>query len=98
MKPTAATRQVNYTAIAALIFSLFCWLALYAVHADFAQSGIALLARPSFLRSAEGVLLIGLHALGLLLLWALLLGAVAALVRIVLHTASRDDRISGASH
>ncbi len=97
MKPTAKG-ETNYTAIGALIFSAFCWLALYAVYADFAQSGIELLARPSVLRSAEGVLLIGFHAFGLLLVLALLIGAVAAAARLMLHTSSNRDGISGTPH
>ncbi|HEX9302411.1 MAG TPA: hypothetical protein VF959_08690 [Casimicrobiaceae bacterium] len=94
MKPTAK-REINYAAIAALIFSAFCWLTLYAVYADFAQSGIDLLGRPGFFRSAEGLVLIGLHAFGLLLLWGLALGAVATLARLALHPASDSHRMSG---
>jgi hypothetical protein len=94
MKSTA-TGQINYTAIMALIFSVFCWLTLYAVYADFAQSGIELMARPGFLRSVEGVILIGLHAFGLLLLWAFAVGLVAVIARLAFHTASHDGRMSG---
>ncbi len=97
MKPTAKG-EINYTAITAVVFSAFCWLSLYAVYADFAQSGIDLLVRPGFLRPAEGAVLIGLHAFGLLLLWAFVLGAVAAVARLALHTTSHDQRISGRSH
>lgn len=97
MKPTAKG-EINYAAIAALVFSAFCWLSLYAVYADFAQSGMDLLARPGLLRPAEGTLLIGLHAFGLLLLWAFVLGAVAAVAQLALHTTSHDHRISGSSH
>lgn len=95
---TTVKGEINYAAIAALIFSVFCWVALYAVYADFAQSGVELLERPGILRSGEAVLLIGLHTFGLLLLWAFLLGAVAAVARLVLLTTSRADRISGTPH
>ena len=97
MKPTAKG-EINYTAIAALVFSAFCWLSLCAVYADFAQSGMDLLTRPGLLRPAEGAVLIGLHAFGLLLLWAFAIGAVAAIARLALHTISHDHRISGSSH
>ena len=94
MKPTAKG-EINFAAIAALIFSAFCWLTLYAVYADFAQSGVELMARPGFLRSAEGVILIGLHAFGLLLLWGFAAGVVAAIARLALRATPDNHRMSG---
>jgi hypothetical protein len=92
---TTAKYQVNQSAIAALAFSVFCWAALYAVYADFAQSGIELLGRPGFLPSAEGVLLITLHTIGQLLLGVFALGLAIALARLVRHSAAHEQRISG---
>ena len=74
-------RKPNLALIGVVLFSAFCWVCLYAAFADFAQAGFELLARPGFAHSIAGAGMVALHALGLLLLFVLAGGAVAALVR-----------------
>jgi hypothetical protein len=80
MKLTNIAR-INYAPITAVLFSLVCWLALYAVYANFGQRGFELLQRPDIVFNAQGVLWVGLHAMGLSLLMTCVLGAIAVLVK-----------------
>ena len=73
--------QVNYAPILAVVFGAFCWLSLYALYADFAQRGFELLHRPGFMSGVEGIVLLGLYALGLVLLLGCGLAAVGALLK-----------------
>ena len=73
---------IQYRADRRGAFSAFCWICLYAAFADFAEAGFELMTRPGLAasrgRRRDGLL----HGLGLLLLFVLAGGAVAALVRI----------------
>ena len=73
--------QINYAPILAVVFGAFCWLGLYALYANFAQRGFELLHRAGFISSVGGVVLIGLYALGLVLLLGCGLAAVGALLK-----------------
>src|SRR5262245_15597407 len=91
--------RLNVGVIAAIAFSAFCWICLYAAFADFAQIGFDLLARSSALYSVVGSALIVLHALGLVMLFLLAGGAVAIMVSEATQHDVRDRReFNGTSH
>lgn len=90
--------KLNLAPIMALAFSALCWLCLYAVFADFAELGLQMMTGPSLLRDLVGVTLIGLHALGLLFLFALAGAAVAVLVRNVGDGDNHHREVNGTSH
>lgn len=92
MKLTSIAR-INYAPITAVLFSLACWLGFYAVYANFGQTGFELVQRHDLMLNAEGVVLVALHAMGLLLLLACGVGAIAVLLR----SGSRRDARDGAS-
>jgi hypothetical protein len=96
MKPDAR-RTPNVALIAAVLFSAFCWLCLYAAFENFAQAGFDLMTRPGLVHSAAGAGLVALHALGLLLVFVLAGGAVAAVVRTPRH-AIGHRHANGAPH
>lgn len=85
----------NYAMPGAVIFSLFCWLGLFAVWGDFSESGLELLRAPGMISSAEGAILIALNAFGLLVLAAFGIAGVGALVRTAHDDARPARRISG---
>jgi disulfide bond formation protein DsbB len=72
--------HLNYAPIVAVLFTVMCWLGLYAVYADFGQLGLELLQRPGLVSTVEGMFFVGLHAMGLLLLVAFALAAVTMLM------------------
>ena len=80
--------------IAAVAFSVFCWICLYAAFADFAQAGFSLLARPSGWHGVAGAALVALHALGLLLLFVMAGGALALIVSET-PPEGVEDRVNG---
>lgn len=96
MEPDAR-RTLNLALIAAVLFSAFCWLCLYAAFEDFARAGFDLMTRPGIAHSVAGAGLVALHALGLLLVFVLAGGAVAALVRSPRH-AIGHRHVNGTSH
>ena len=81
MKLTTTLARINYAPITAVMFSLACWLGFYAVYANFGQSGFELVQSHDLMLNVEGVVLVALHAMGLLLLLACAVGAVAVLIR-----------------
>ncbi len=87
--------QPNYAVPGAIVLSLFCWLGLFAVWANFGQSGFDLLRAPGILSTVEGAILVALNAFGLLVLAAFGIAGVAALVRIGHDDARQTRRISG---
>jgi hypothetical protein len=89
--------RVNVALIAAIAFSVFCWVCLYAAFADFAQLGFELMTG-SLLHSAAGVALVLMHALGLLLLFLLAGGAVAVMVSAATEHNGEDRALNGSSH
>jgi len=99
MKPTMKPMnkgQPNYAMVGAIVLSLFCWLGLYAVWADFGETGVELLRGSSgVLPSVEGAILIALNAFGLLALGAFGLAAVALLARTGRHDARDGRRMPG---
>jgi hypothetical protein len=80
MKLTTVTR-INYTPIAAVLLGAVSWLGIYAVYANFAERGFALMQRPGVISGAEGALLVALYVTGLLLLLACALGAIVVLAK-----------------
>ncbi len=90
-------RKPALALIGVVVFSAFCWVCLYAAFGDFAQAGFELMARPGVGPSIVGAAMIALHALGLLLLFGLAGGAVAALVRSPRDGVGRHEA-NGASH
>ena len=90
-------RKPNLALIGVVLFSAFCWVCLYAAFADFAEAGFELMARPGLGHSIAGAGMVALHALGLLLLFVLAGGAVAAVVRSPRHAAG-GRHASGTSH
>jgi len=89
-------RKPNFALMGAVLFSAFCWVCLYAAFADFAQSGFELMAQPGLSHPVIGAGMVALHALGLLLLFALAGGAVAAVVRSP-RAAMRQHHANGTS-
>ncbi len=94
MNRDAATKP-NLALMGAVLFSAFCWLCLYAAFDGFAQAGFDLMTQPSAADSIVGAAMVGLHALGLLLVFVLAGGGVAALVRSP-HHAARHPHANGA--
>jgi len=90
--------KLNVALVGAVLFSAFCWLCLYAAFADFAQAGLAMMTRPGLSHSVGGAVMVVLHALGLLLLFVLAGGAVAALVRTADHHHGHDRHVNGNAH
>jgi hypothetical protein len=92
-----ATRkdQRNYAVPGAIVFSLFCWLGLFAVWGNFGESGFELLRAPGIVSAVEGAVLIALNAFGLLVLAAFAIAGVGALVRIAHDDARHTRGISG---
>jgi len=83
--------HLNYVPIVAVLFTVMCWLGLYSVYADFGQLGVELLQRPGLVSSLEGVFLVGFHAMGLLLLAAVVLGAFTVLLRSGTRAVAHDE-------
>jgi hypothetical protein len=77
--------HINYAPILAVVFSACCWLGIYALYANFAQRGLELMQRSGLMSSVEGAVLLGLYAMGLVLLSACGLGAIAALIKFAVH-------------
>ncbi len=90
--------NLNIALIGAVLFSAFCWICLYAAFADFAEAGFALMTRPGLAHSVGGAVMVVLHGLGLLLLFVLAGGAVAALVRIPNQHNGHDRHVNGSAH
>lgn len=90
MKPKR-NDQPNYALLGCIVFSLFCWLGLLAVWADFGATGLELLRAPGMFSAVEGAILVGLNALGLLALAAVAGGGLAVLVRAA-HNDGRHGR------
>jgi hypothetical protein len=89
--------KANFALVGAVLFSAFCWLCLYAAYADFAQAGFEAMKLGGLWHPVAGAALVGLHALGLLLVFVLAGGAAAALVRN--PPDSRQDRqVNGSAH
>ena len=87
----------NFALIGAVLFSVFCWVCLYAAFANFAQTGFELMTLAGFWHSVAGAALVGLHALGLLLVFVLAGGTVAALVRTP-QVGNHDRHVNGNAH
>jgi len=83
--------HINYAPITAVLFSLACWLGFYAVYANFGQTGFELMQRHDLMLITQGVILVGLHAMGLLLLLACGAGAIAVLIRSGSRRDARDQ-------
>jgi hypothetical protein len=90
--------QPNYAALGAIAFSVLCWVGLYAVWADFGETGVELLQVSGVLRSLEATVLLGLNAFGLLVLGTFAAGGIALLVRALHPDARHDSRFSGRPH
>src|SRR4029453_17466649 len=67
--------QINHAPVTAVLLSVIGWVALYSVYANFGQLGFEFLQSPGILLNIGGMLLVGLHASGLLLLLGLGVGA-----------------------
>ena len=86
--------HINYAPITVVLLSIFCWVALYSVYANFGQVGFELMQGPGVIGNVEGMLLVGLHAAGLLLLVGLALGAITVLTRLVIRSEAQADHPS----
>ena len=84
--------HINYAPITVVVLSVFCWVALYSVYANLGQVGFDLMQGPGVMLSVEGMLLVGLHAAGLLLLVGLALGAIAVLTRLGMRGEAQADQ------
>src|SRR4030095_17053606 len=73
--------QINHAPVTAVLLSVIGWVALYSVYANFGQLGFEFLQSPGIMLNIGGMLLVGLHASGLLLLLGLGLGAIAVVTK-----------------
>ena len=73
--------HINYMPLNAVLLSVCCWAGLYAVYANLGHRGFELLQSPGLFPNAQGLLFVGLHVTGLLLLLAFGLGAIVVLTR-----------------
>jgi hypothetical protein len=83
--------HINYAPITVVLLSVFCWVALYSVYANLGQVGFDLMQGPGVILNVEGVLLVGLHAAGLLLLVTLALGSITVMTRLGIRSAAQAD-------
>jgi hypothetical protein len=95
---TPSGGRFDFGVLAAIAFSVFCWICLYAGFANFAQTGFELLGQPSAWHRLAGGGLVLLHAFGLLLLFVLAGGAVALMVSEVPPEHVDDRRLNGTSY
>jgi hypothetical protein len=84
--------HINYAPVTAVLLSVLGWVALYSVYANFGQLGFELLQGPGVLLNVGGMVLVGLHASGLLLLLGLGLGAITVLTKTAARAEPREDR------
>ena len=82
--------HINYAPVTAVLLSVVGWVALYSVYANFGPLGFELLQGPGIMLNVGGMLLVGLHASGLLLLLGLGLAAIAALTRSIRAEPQQD--------
>ena len=95
---TPSRKSLSAGLVAAVAFSVFCWVCLYAAFADFAQLGFEMVARPSPWHTAAGFALVMFHALGLLLLFLLAGGAVAVMLSDAMEHDGDHREVNGTSH
>jgi hypothetical protein len=87
--------HINHAPVTAVLFSAVCWLGLYGVFANFAQRGFELLQRPGIPSAVEGSALVGLHAVGLLLILGCGLCTIAVLIKSAINAAGPNHRLEG---
>lgn len=83
--------HINYAPVTVVLLSVLGWVALYSVYANFGQLGFELLQGPGVMLNVGGMLLVGLHASGLVLLLGLGLGAILVLTRSAARAEPQDD-------
>jgi hypothetical protein len=90
--------QPNYAMLGAIVFSLLCWLALYAVWANLGEAGFQLLRGSGLVSWAEGVVLVALNAFGLMVLGTFAALGVSTLVATLRRDARHPGRLSDTPH